>query len=162
MIYSTDDAAWRLEFVWKGPPESPMPFEARYQAWMLGLVLAPLFALIAYLLLFPLDVLGLHTIIAVLIRSLLALACGGALAVLTVRKFARVVTPTRPMTHHLAVALSELRTPRPQPIRTLTVDVPRALSPGFGEDTRVVSASWTGSLGTAVTAHATDLPQEPR
>jgi hypothetical protein len=112
-IISTDDAAARdLTFVWKGPPDSPMPFEARYQAWGGVLVLAPLLAFATYLLLFPLDLLPLHAILAILLRGVVALTVGAVLAVALVRRFGQVVTPTRPLSHHLAVLLAEVNAPR--------------------------------------------------
>ena len=142
MLVSTDDAARRLSFVWKGPPESPMPFEARYQAWIGALALTPVLSTGAYLLLLlPLDLAPWHTVVRILVHLVAAFLVGAGAAIWAVRKFGQVVTPVRPLTHHASVLLAEARAPRPPKVERLEVAAPADLFTPTGDRGTLLVAS---------------------
>jgi len=121
-LISTDDAAWRdLTFVWKGPKDSPFPWEARYQAWAAALVLWPILAFVAYLLLGVMDLLPWHYLIVLTLRALLAIVAGASGAIFLVRRYGQVVTPLRPLGHHLATLMAEVNSPRRRKATTHTL-----------------------------------------
>lgn len=124
---STDDASRRLQFVWLGPVSSPWPFEARGQMWAVAGAATAVLAPLAFLAI-PSAAVTWLVVPAALTKGVLALVLGTASAVLLTRRVARVITPTRPVRHHLHQVVGELDTPRPDgPAVTYEVAVPPAL-----------------------------------
>lgn len=111
---ATDDAARRQEFIWLGPVNSPAPFEARGQAWLAGIVVLPVLVVVAFLVVpgFAFSAAGLPGPLAFLAHVLTAVAVGCAVGILLIRAVGRRVQPTRPLQHHVAVAQTEVTSPR--------------------------------------------------
>ena len=113
-VERTDNAAMRQVFIWKGPVNSPWPFDASGRAWALGTVLVPtLTAAVFTAAWVPLRFAGAHPAVAVVV-FVLSVATGTFLGVRWVRAIGRHLTPTRPMRHLLALFLAQLDAPRDQ------------------------------------------------
>ena len=113
-LVKTDDPGRRQEFIWKGHPDFPWPFEARILAWVGAVLLVPAAWVVAWLI-FPAFIftgLGFGHAMGVVLHSLSAVALGTAAGISTVRWIGRHVKPTTPLRHHKAVLSEELDAPR--------------------------------------------------
>ena len=119
---STDDAARRQVFSWKGPVDMPFITEMRMPALGAGVVLIPIFAFLGFALTPFVEFLPWPGPAAMGVIARFVIGClGGALvAVLIIRRVGHHLTPTTPVRHHLETFQSELRTPRPdgEPVTT--------------------------------------------
>lgn len=116
---STDDAARRQEFIWLGPVNSPWPFEARGRAWIMAVLLCPVLVVIAGALApRPLIEAAFPGPAAVLVTGLGSVVIGVAAGVGVTRALGRLVSPTRPLAHHVALLGMEVAAPREQTART--------------------------------------------
>jgi hypothetical protein len=122
-LVSTDDASRRLQFIWKGPANSPWPFDARGQMWVVAGAASLVFVPLLYLVI-PASAFAWLVLPPTMTRGLLALALGMLAAVALTRQIGRVISPTTPLRHHVALVVAELDTPRPDgPAATYELDV---------------------------------------
>lgn len=98
---ATDDQSKRLPFRWLGPPGLRWPVDARLSAWGVALVLTVTFVLTAWVLA---PTVGL---------KVLGVVAATAAALTVTRKVMRHVDYDRPVRHHMAMLVAEVRTPRP-------------------------------------------------
>ncbi len=112
-IVATDDAARRQEFIWLGPVNSPWPFEARGRAWVMAVLLCPgLVVLAGALAPRPLIEAVLPGPAGVLATGAFAVVVGVGAGVWITRAVGRLVSPTRPLAHHVALLGMEVAAPR--------------------------------------------------
>ena len=124
---STDDDARRQKFIWLGTPDMEWPFEASGTAWIMALILCPSLVVLVFLLLprflFELFLPGPAAFLAAGFVALVVVVGGG---VLVTRRVGRVVSPVRPLRHHVATLIGEVHAPREEP------PTERVLRPGRG------------------------------
>lgn len=128
-LLTTDDAAWGLQFTWKGEPDAPMPFEARYSSIVAGMLLLPPYGVAAWIITAPLHMVIANPIVSTAAQFVIALVAALALPVLTVRKYAKHVTADEPAKHHWRVFVAEMAAPRAPAAHTITIPVAVATRP---------------------------------
>ena len=104
MRINTDDEVYRVDAVWLGPPRATFPWRARYQAYLIGLV-------IAVLIMFVQRVVGIEF-------GFFSVGWALLLTVVATRAVGRLVTSDRPFWPMLSSVVAETRTPR-RPTRGL-------------------------------------------
>ncbi len=127
-IVSTDDAARRQEFIWLGPVNSPWPFEARGRAWIMAVLLCPPLVVAAFVLApRPLISALIPGPMGLLLTGVTAVALGVGVGVLLTVRIGRVISPTRPLAHHVALLAMEIDAPRQRDRRTHRIHAEKEL-----------------------------------
>lgn len=119
-LLTTDDAARRLEFAWRGDPGSAFPFETRYSSLAAFVVVSVATFVLTGFVTSPL-LLAKGLVAGLVLQFLAASAMAVVVPIFVVRRWVRLVTRDEPYTHHWRVFCAERKTPRARRPHTATI-----------------------------------------